>query len=113
MVKQALIKVVDLHNLSIEEMETVMREIQESRLPSSLIAAFITALRMKGESIDEITGAARAMRHKATRIPLKSRPVALENEDTGLELETILDTCGTGGDSTSTFNVSTTSAFVA
>lgn len=112
MIKEALLKVVEHQNLSVEEMEEVMREIMDGEASDALIASFITALRMKGETIDEITGAARVMRRKATRIPLKSRPVALENDDTNLDLENILDTCGTGGDSANTFNISTTCAFV-
>lgn len=113
MIREALIKVVERQNLSREEMEGVMREIMEGGASDMLIASFITALRMKGETIDEITGAARVLRKKATKIPLKSRPVAIEHDDINLDLETILDTCGTGGDSTGTFNISTTCAFVA
>jgi len=112
MIKEAILKVVERQNLSQEEMEQVMREIMDGEASHALIASFITALRMKGETIDEITGAAKVMREKATRIPLKSRPVTIENDDINLDLETILDTCGTGGDSTNTFNISTTCAFV-
>jgi anthranilate phosphoribosyltransferase len=113
MIREAIIKVVERQNLSREEMEGVMREIMDGEASDALIASFITALRMKGETIEEITGAARVLRKKATRIPLKSRPVAIERDDINIDLETILDTCGTGGDATGTFNVSTTCAFVA
>lgn len=112
MVREAILKVVEHQNLSMEEMEEVMREIMDGEASHALIASFITALRMKGETIDEITGAARVMRSKVTRIPLKSRPVGIEHDDINIDLETILDTCGTGGDSTNTFNISTTCAFV-
>lgn len=112
MIKEAILKVVEHRNLSQEEMEEVMREIMDGEASHATIASFITALRMKGETIDEITGAAKVMRAKATRIPLVSRPVTIENDDINLDLETILDTCGTGGDSTNTFNISTTCAFV-
>ena len=113
MIKEAILKVVERRNLSQEEMETAMREIMDGEASHALIASFITALRMKGETIDEITGAARVMRRKATRIPLKSRPLSIDCDDINLDEETILDTCGTGGDSTGTFNISTTCAFVA
>lgn len=112
MIKEAILKVVEHRNLSVEEMEAVMREIMDGEATHSLIASFITALRMKGETVDEMTGAARVMREKATRIPLRYRPVAIEHDDINIDLETILDTCGTGGDSTNTFNISTTCAFV-
>jgi anthranilate phosphoribosyltransferase len=112
-IKEAILKVVERRNLSQEEMEAAMREIMDGEASHALIASFITALRMKGETIDEITGAARVMRRKATRIPIKSRPVSIDCDDINLDEETILDTCGTGGDSTGTFNISTTCAFVA
>jgi anthranilate phosphoribosyltransferase len=113
MIKEAILKVVEHENLTQAEMETVMGEIMGGDATPVQIAAFITALRMKGESIDEITGAAKVMRKKATRIPLKSHPVVIDQDDMNMDLETILDTCGTGGDGTSTFNISTTCAFVA
>ena len=113
MIKEALLKVVERENLERSEMEAVMREIMDGEVSHVLIASFITALRMKGETIDEITGAAKVMRQKATRIPLKSHPVTIDRDDINFDLETIIDTCGTGGDGTSTFNISTTCAFVA
>ena len=112
MLREAILKVVDRENLSREEMEAAMGEIMEGQVSDALIASFITALRMKGETVDEITGAARAMRKKVTRIPLKDRPVTLDHDDINLDLETIMDTCGTGGDGTNTFNISTVCAFV-
>ena len=113
MIKEALLKVVERENLERSEMVAVMREIMDGEATPTLIAAFITALRMKGETIDEITGAAQVMRENVTVIPLKSHPVTIDNDDINLDLETILDTCGTGGDGTNTFNISTTCAFVA
>jgi anthranilate phosphoribosyltransferase len=112
-IREAILKVVERQNLSMQEMETVMREIMEGEATPATIGAFITALRMKGETIDEITGAAKVMREKATKIPLKSHPITLDRDDINIDKETILDTCGTGGDGTSTFNISTTCAFVA
>ena len=79
-------------------MTETMTEIMEGKATPAQIGAFITALRMKGETIAEVTGAARVMRLKATRIDARS-PV-------------IVDTCGTGGDGRNTFNISTTAAFV-
>ncbi len=75
-----------------------MHEIMEGKTTASQIAAYVTALRIKGETVDEITGSARAMRAKAMRI----HPTTA----------VVVDTCGTGGDGAGTFNVSTTVALV-
>lgn len=91
------------NDLAEEEMVAVMNEIMEGLATDAQIGAFITALRVKGETIEEITGAARVMREKATRIEVNNGSV---------NIETVLDTCGTGGDESNTFNVSTTAAFV-
>lgn len=102
-IKQAIAKVVTHQDLSEEEMVVVMNEIMSGAATPAQIGSFITALRMKGETVAEITGAVRVMREKAT-------PVA-----TGVDVSQggiLVDTCGTGGDSSGTFNVSTTSAFV-
>jgi anthranilate phosphoribosyltransferase len=99
MIREALAKVVHGIDLQEAEMLETMAEIMEGKATPAQIGAFITALRMKGETIVEVTGAARVMRLKATRIDARS-PV-------------IVDTCGTGGDSMHTFNISTASAFVA
>jgi anthranilate phosphoribosyltransferase len=73
------------------------------------IGAFITALRMKGETVAEITGAARVMRARAT--PIRVGPVVdLDRDEINVERETIVDTCGTGGSGTRSFNISTTVA---
>jgi anthranilate phosphoribosyltransferase len=84
-------------DLSESEMTACMNEIMEGKATDAQIGAFLTALRVKGESVSEITGAARVMREKATTI--KSP-------------EGTLDTCGTGGDMAGTFNISTTTAIV-
>jgi anthranilate phosphoribosyltransferase len=112
MLKQAIQKVVDLVNLSEEEMEAAMEVIMSGQATPAQIGAFITALRLKGETIEEITGAARVMRRKATRIRIDNTLINIDRDDINLDLETVLDTCGTGGDGTNTFNVSTTTAFV-
>ena len=85
-------------DLSRKDSAAVMREIMEGKATQAQIAAFLTALRLKGETPDEITGFAETMRQKATRI------------DPGPG--TVVDTCGTGGDSKGTFNISTAAALV-
>ncbi len=96
--KKTLQKLIDRENISAEEAASAMTEIMEGRSTPAQIGAFLTSLRMKGETIDEITGCARVMREKATRLNPKARP--------------LVDTCGTGGDGSNTFNISTTAAFV-
>jgi anthranilate phosphoribosyltransferase len=86
-------------------MEEAMDEIMSGTATPAQIGAFITGLRLKGETVDEITGAARTMRAKATQIKVTRDPGNID--------KTILDIVGTGGDGTRTFNVSTTTAFVA
>ena len=98
MIKEAIAKVVAKTNLTEAEAETVMREIMQGESTDAQIAAYITALRMKGETVEEITGSARVMREKA--VPIK------------LDAKYKVDTCGTGGDMAHTFNISTTVAFV-
>lgn len=98
MIKEAIAKVVEKKNLSEKEMVLVMEEVMEGEATPIQVASFITALRMKGETVEEITGAAKVMRQKATRIHAGDFIV--------------VDTCGTGGDRSNTFNISTTAAFV-
>ena len=97
MIKEAINMLVSGLSLSESEMAECMREIMEGRAADSQIGSFLTALRIKGETVEEITGAAKIMRDKAARI--KSP-------------EGVLDTCGTGGDMSHTFNISTTTAIV-
>ena len=99
MIKQAIAKLVQRLNLSEGEVEEVMNEIMDGRTTPAQIASFITALKMKGETVDEITGCAKVMRQHATRIKAPGTRV--------------VDTCGTGGDKLHTFNISTLSALVA
>ena len=99
MIKEAISKIVKNQDLSESEMIEVMNEIMTGAASPGQIGAFITALRIKGETVDEITGAAKVMREKATKIEVKGRNV--------------VDTCGTGGDEAMTFNISTAAAFVA
>lgn len=113
MFKDVIRKVVDGCDISEGEMVDAMEVIMGGEATHAQIAAFLTALRMKGETVDEITGAARVMREHATRIEVEPRPaVAVDRDEPNVEHESIVDTCGTGGDATNTFNISTTTAFV-
>jgi anthranilate phosphoribosyltransferase len=96
-IKEAIDMLVTGMDLSEGEMAECMKELMEGRATDAQIGAFLTALRLKGETVSEITGAAMIMREKAATI--RSPAGAL-------------DTCGTGGDMAGTFNVSTTTAIV-
>ncbi len=85
-------------DLGAEDMAAVMRLIMTGQATPAQIGGFLIGLRMKGESVDEIAGAAQVMRELATRVPVGG--------------EHLVDTCGTGGDGASTFNISTASALV-
>jgi len=101
MIKEAIAKIVNKEDLTEEEAREVMQEIMEGNATPAQIASFITGLRFKGETVEEITGCVRVMREKVIRI------------NTGHKI--VVDTCGTGGDRKqefSTFNISTVSAFV-
>ncbi|MBI1898710.1 MAG: anthranilate phosphoribosyltransferase [Acidobacteria bacterium] len=93
-------KVVDREDLSAADAQQALEQILSGGVSSAQVAAFLVALRMKGETAAELIGFARAMRARATRV------------DAGLAGEALLDTCGTGGDGSSTFNISTVAAFV-
>ena len=99
MIREAIAKVVQGEDLSEAQMVGAMQEIMGGEATAAQIGALITALRMKGETIEEITGAARVMRDKATRV------------EAVVGNEVLVDTCSTGGDASGTFNVSTTAAF--
>lgn len=111
MIKEAIGKVVQNQDLSEAEMIEVMSQIMGGEATPAQVGAFITALRMKGETIAEITGAARVMRDRATPIRV-GRALDIDRDDINLDRETILDTCGTGGSGTRSFNISTTVALV-
>ncbi len=98
MIKEALSKVIKGTDLAESEMIGVMDEVMTGGASPAQIGAFLAALRMKGETVEEITGAARVMREKATKIDAP---------------EGAVDTCGTGGDESMTFNISTAAAIVA
>jgi anthranilate phosphoribosyltransferase len=113
MIKEAIAKVVRGIDLTETEMEKTMDEVMTGTATPAQIGAFVTALRLKGETVDEITGAAKSMRARALKIHLNNHLVNVDRDEINVEDETILDTCGTGGDTTNTFNVSTACAFVA
>ena len=108
MIKKAIAKVVEREDLTEGEMIEVMEQIMSGGATQAQIGAFITALRMKGETVDEITGAARVMRERATPIRVGRGLLDIDRDDINIDQETILDVVGTGGDGTNTFNVSTT-----
>jgi len=111
MIKEAIGKVVTGQDLSEAEMIEVMSQVMGGEATPAQVGSFITALRMKGETIEEIAGAARVMRDHATPIRV-GKALDIDREEINLDRETILDTCGTGGSGTRSFNISTTVAFV-
>jgi anthranilate phosphoribosyltransferase len=111
MIKEAIGKVVLRQDLAETEMIEVMNQIMGGEATPAQVGAFLTALRMKGETIEEIAGAARVMRDHATPIRV-GKALDIDREEINLDRETILDTCGTGGSGTKSFNISTTVAFV-
>ncbi|GAB4283288.1 MAG: anthranilate phosphoribosyltransferase [Deferrisomatales bacterium] len=115
MLKPFIRRLVEGVDLTEAEMIDAMEAIMGGEATPAQMAAFLTALRIKGETVEEITGAARVMREHATPIPV-GRPrdavVSIDRDEINVEYETIVDTCGTGGTGTNTFNISTTTAFV-
>jgi anthranilate phosphoribosyltransferase len=97
MIKEAIAQLVGGHSLTMDEASAVMNEIMEGSATPAQFGALVTALRLKGETVEEIAGFARTMRSKALRVSIS---------------EPVVDTCGTGGDGKGTFNISTTAAFV-
>jgi anthranilate phosphoribosyltransferase len=97
-IKQAINQVLGRHDLSGEEMTEVMRGIMTGGATPAQIGGFLVGLRMKGEAVGEIAAAATVMRELATRVEV--------------DAEHLVDTCGTGGDASGSFNISTASAFV-
>ena len=97
-IQKAINNIINNINLSREDMHSIMHTIMSGEATPAQIAGFLVALRIKGETVDEITGAAEVMRELATKVDV--------------DKTNLIDTCGTGGDSSNTFNISTTSAFV-
>lgn len=98
MIREAIAKVVAGEDLTRDESVAVMNEIMSGEATDAQIGAFLVGLRLKGETVEEIAGAAQVMREKAIHVPTRH--------------EIVMDTCGTGGDRSGTFNISTTAAFV-
>lgn len=97
MIKEAIYKVINREDLSTEMAFETMNEIMEGKATEAQIGSLLTGLRMKGETVEEITGFASVMREKATKIETDFN---------------VIDIVGTGGDEAGTFNISTTTAFV-
>ena len=100
MFKEALNQLLNAQDLSHDQMLAVMQQVMGGELTTAQISALLIALRLKGETVDEITAAATVMRKLSTKVNIKDTTY-------------LVDTCGTGGDGIQTFNVSTVSAFVA
>jgi anthranilate phosphoribosyltransferase len=97
-VKEAIARIVERNDLTADEMARVVGKIMDGEASPALIAAFLVALRMKGETVGEVVGAARAMRSRMVRVPFEG--------------EVIVDTCGTGGDNSQSVNISTLASFI-
>jgi anthranilate phosphoribosyltransferase len=98
MIQEAIAKLVDGQNLSADEAEGVMNALMSGSATQAQIGAYLTALRIKGETVDEITGSVRVMREKVLKVSTRH--------------EKLVDVVGTGGDKSGSFNISTTAAFV-
>jgi anthranilate phosphoribosyltransferase len=105
----AIRRVVDGQHLTRIEAESVMDVIMSGKATDAQIASFLTGLRMKGETGEELIGFAQVIRQKATRVPTSA---AVNTSLSGTDREMLVDTCGTGGDASGTFNISTATAFV-
>src|SRR5262249_59599375 len=100
---------VDRGDLTRIEAAGAMEAIMSGAATNAQIAAFLTALRMKGETVEELIGFAQVMRQKVVKVRTRGADVVAQ---TGTDREMLIDTCGTGGDASGTFNVSTATAFV-
>lgn len=98
--QQALVRLIEQREIFYDEMLSLMRQIMGGEVSSTMIAAILVGLRVKKETIGEISAAAFVMREFSSKVPVSKR-------------EYLVDTCGTGGDTSHTFNISTASAFVA
>jgi anthranilate phosphoribosyltransferase len=98
--QEALLRIIEHREIFHDEMLSLMRQIMAGEVTPVMIAALITGLRVKKETIGEITAAAMVMRELSTKVPVAERTH-------------LVDTCGTGGDSAHTFNISTAATFVA
>src|SRR5213596_808277 len=108
-ITEAVRALVERRNLTRIEAAAAMEAIMSGASTNAQIAAFLTALRMKGETVEELIGFAQVMRQKVVKIRTRPEDVAAL---TGTDRDMLIDTCGTGGDAAGTFNVSTATAFV-
>ncbi len=99
MIREGIQKLIEETNLTFEESQEIMREVMSEKATNAQIAAFLTALRMKGETVEELIALATVMREHCRRIHPRVE-------------DRLVDTCGTGGDKIKTFNISTAAAFV-
>ena len=97
MIREAITSVISGNSLTMDEAASVMEEIMRGEVTPAQFGAFVTALRLKGETVDEIAGLAKVMRAKAVRVAVA---------------DPVIDVVGTGGDGLNTFNISTAAAFV-
>ncbi len=98
----AIAQVINRKDLTFEDAQTAMNVIMSGEATPAQIGSYLTALRMKGETVDEIAGSASSMRSHVVAVPVDANIVG----------DKLADTCGTGGDGKHTFNISTTAAFV-
>jgi anthranilate phosphoribosyltransferase len=108
-ITEAVRALVDRRDLTRLEAAAAMEAIMSGAATNAQIAAFLTALRMKGETVEELIGFAQVMREKVVKVRPRAGDVV---GATGTDREMLIDTCGTGGDASGTFNVSTATAFV-
>ena len=108
-ITEAVRALIDRRDLTRIEAAAAMDAIMSGTATNAQIAAFLIALRMKGETVEELIGFAQVMRQKAVKVRTHGEEVA---GLTGTDREMLIDTCGTGGDAAGTFNVSTATAFV-
>ncbi|WP_297454446.1 anthranilate phosphoribosyltransferase [Persephonella sp.] len=99
MIKELIKKITEFKDLTPEETEKLFSLLMQGELTDAQIGAVLIGLKMKGETVDEISSAAKIMRQNAVKVPVKDK-------------SRLVDTCGTGGDKVNTFNVSTITAFV-
>ena len=109
LITDAIKRMIDRESLTLPEAESVLDQIMMGQCTDTQIASFLTALRMKGETVDEVTGFARVMRNRATVVAPQA---AVRADLTGTGRDALIDTCGTGGDVSGSFNVSTATALV-
>ncbi len=106
MIVEALSKVVEGQDLSRQEASRVMEILMSGQATDAQIGAFLTAMRLKGETVEELCGFATVMREKAAVVPTQHALISRPGQSM------LVDTCGTGGDAQGTFNISTAAAFV-